>query len=156
MIKCNVFLATLVCASQVAVAPVFAAPCWTTAEKSAYEVRGLQTMLMVTALKCSAMGGSATRDSYSHFVTVIRPALGASAAVMLAHFKKLYGTQAQAAMDASVTQLANQFSNAESADDSCVKAVEIATNAAQDETTLKRVAETIVAMPTDAQICEKQ
>ncbi len=156
MVKYRTFLATFVCASQIVSSHSFAAPCWTVAEKSAYEVRGLQTMLMVAALKCSAMGGTATRDSYSHFVTVIRPALGTSAAMMMAHFKKLYGPQAQAAMDASITQLANQFSAANGSDDSCIKAADMAAEAAQDAAALKRIAETVVTLPAETQMCEKQ
>ena len=150
-------VAGLVCAAQIMAASACAAPCWTALERSAYQVRGLQTMLMVAALKCNVMGGTAANDSYSRFIRVIRPALGASATVLNARFKRLFGTQATAAMDATVTRLANSFSSAPISDSACSEAAETADRAAAGSAAeLAVLAAELVILPEDAELCGKQ
>lgn len=150
------FLTALVLASQISATSALAGSCWTSGEVHAYQVRGLQTMLMVASLKCTAMGGTATSESYNHFVKVIRPALGTSASLLMARFKKLYGTQAQSAMDSTVTQLANQFSASEISDNICIEATDMAEQTAAHPETLETLAATRVALPENAVVCENQ
>lgn len=84
--------------------PAFAQACVQPAERSAFEIRALQSQLMVTALTCS-------RDQdYNAFVTKFRRDLGAAYGSIETHFRRTSGGNFQRARDGFITQLANDHS----------------------------------------------
>jgi hypothetical protein len=84
-----------------------AAACWTPSAASAAKVRNLETMLMVSALRCRTSG----RDilpQYNHFVRASRPALTEVNNRLRQHFETgLSAGQAMNAYDRYVTSIAN-------------------------------------------------
>jgi hypothetical protein len=84
--------------------PAFAQACVQPAERSAFEVRALQSQLMVTALTCS-------RDQdYNAFVTKFRRELGTAYSSIETHFRRTGGGNFARARDGFITQLANDHS----------------------------------------------
>ena len=89
-----------VCLSGVARAePV--AQCGMSPAREAFDVQGLKSELMVTALSC---GG---QDRYNAFVAKFRPDLTAQERELKTYFDKEYGRSAQKEHDNYITQLAN-------------------------------------------------
>jgi hypothetical protein len=85
-------------------APALAQSCVQSAERAAFEVRALQSQLMVTALTCS-------RDSdYNAFVRKFQRDLAGSFTTIQAHFRRTAGGSHQRATDGFITQLANDQS----------------------------------------------
>jgi hypothetical protein len=78
--------------------------CARPAEKSAFDVAGLKSQLMVTALSCAA------QDKYNAFITRFRLNLVAQDRALTAYFGRTYGRRGQAQHDDYVTSLANQQS----------------------------------------------
>jgi hypothetical protein len=89
--------------NQIAVA---AEPCARAADRSAFDVEGLKSVLMVTALTC----GEQAR--YNSFVSRYRPALISHQHALHGYFSRSYGRRAQQQHDEYITQLANAQSNA--------------------------------------------
>lgn len=78
--------------------------CARSAEKTATDVAGLKTWLMVIALTCKA------QRKYNTFVTGQRSSLAAHETALTAYFRRNYGKQATAVHDDYITQLANMLS----------------------------------------------
>lgn len=78
-----------------------AGPCSPSPAHEAFDVQGLKSELMVTALSCGA------QDKYNSFVTKFRPKLAGEEKVLTAYFRTTYGRSAQRQHDDYITQLAN-------------------------------------------------
>jgi hypothetical protein len=95
-------------AALLATSPASAA-CWTDSEVSAARVRDMETMLMVSALRCRASGYDVLA-SYNQFVRESRPALTQVNDRLRGHFAAAVGqTQALNAYDRYVTGIANRY-----------------------------------------------
>jgi hypothetical protein len=83
-------------------APAFAAgQCGMSSARQAFDVQGLKSELMVTALSCNA------QERYNAFVAKFRPDLSAEETALNGYFRTTYGRGAQKAHDDYITQLAN-------------------------------------------------
>jgi len=91
------------CASLLAVTPlsVQAAECGNSPAHEAFNVEGLKSELMVTALSCQ------TQDRYNAFVAKFHPALNDAETRLNNYFHTTYGRRAQAEHDDYITQLAD-------------------------------------------------
>lgn len=78
----------------------FAAGC-SPAAKTAFDVEGLKSELMVTALSCGMQA------KYNAFMERFRPEVAQEEGELTAYFKQAYGREAQSEHDAYITQLAN-------------------------------------------------
>jgi hypothetical protein len=78
-----------------------AQPCARPADLSAFDVAGLKTRLMVTALTCNQ------RDRYNDFVLRFRGDLLTQERALRAYFFRGFGSQAQREHDDYITSLAN-------------------------------------------------
>jgi len=87
--------------SGIMTAPAFAAECGESPAHEAFDVQGLKSELMVTALSCDA------RDQYNAFVGKFRSHLTAEEKHLDGYFKTTYGRNAQREHDDYITQLAN-------------------------------------------------
>lgn len=84
--------------------PAIAQSCLQPAERTAFEVRALQSKLMVTALACG-------RDAdYNAFVRKFQGELAASYRGIQGHFRRTAGNAHQRELDGFITQLANAHS----------------------------------------------
>jgi hypothetical protein len=81
------------------------ANCWSDAAVSAAKVRDLETMLMVSALRCRT-SDNAMLKQYNQFVIKSRPALTAVNETLRAHFAGAGGLNAY---DRYVTAIANRY-----------------------------------------------
>ncbi|MEJ1978161.1 MAG: hypothetical protein WDN49_20635 [Acetobacteraceae bacterium] len=90
-------LAAGLLASQMAAAQNCARP----ADKTAFDVAGLKSQLMVTAITCEAT------ERYNTFILRYRPDLLAQEKVLNAYFSRNFGKRAQAEHDDYITSLAN-------------------------------------------------
>lgn len=81
-----------------------AGSCAGQAERTAFDVAGLKSQLMVTALTCSE------NDKYNSFVTRFRPNLADNEKVLNGYFSRTFGRSGQKQHDDYVTQLANEQS----------------------------------------------
>jgi hypothetical protein len=99
-IALSCLLAAGVFASQVAAAQTCARP----ADKTAFDVAGLKSQLMVTAITCEAT------ERYNAFILRYRPNLVAEEKVLTAYFNRTFGKRAQAEHDDYITSLANSQS----------------------------------------------
>jgi hypothetical protein len=77
------------------------ATCLRPAERTAFDIRALQSQLMVVALSCQQ------QDDYNAFVTRFRTQLGDAHRNVTAYYQRASGRQAQRVMDQSITNLAN-------------------------------------------------
>ncbi len=73
----------------------------TVSDQQAFEVSGLKSELMVTALSCNE------QDRYNAFIAKFHPDLIAEEGVLNSYFSRAYGRGAQTAHDDYITQLAN-------------------------------------------------
>jgi hypothetical protein len=73
-------------------------------EKTALEMAGLKSRLMVAALSC---GGT---EKYNEFITKNRPALVAQEKALASYFSRNYGRRGQSEQDDYITALANMQS----------------------------------------------
>jgi len=95
-------LLTAILAVPVAGAPAIAASqCGMSPARQAFDVEGLKSELMVTALSCN------TQDRYNAFIAKFRPDLMAQEHTLTAYFTGAYGRTAQKEHDDYITQLAN-------------------------------------------------
>jgi len=123
-------LVALVVAAGLVGAGAADAACWTREEAGAAGVRQLQSMLMVTALRCQA-GGQAMLNDYNAFVAANRPVIAAGNDVIRAHFLRAAGLVAgQRGYDAFTTAMANGYGAGEGAPASCAEAAALAREAA--------------------------
>jgi GTP cyclohydrolase III len=89
-------------AAAVAATPALADSCLQPVERTAMEVRALQSQLMVAALACNKT------DQYNAFVTRYQRDLGTAYNSVTSHFKRVHGSvQGQKQLDIYITQLAN-------------------------------------------------
>ena len=86
--------------SQMAAAQNCARP----TDKTAFDVAGLKSQLMVTAITCEAT------ERYNSFIARFRPALLAQEKVVNAYFSRNFGKRATVEHDGYVTSLANSQS----------------------------------------------
>ncbi len=91
---------------------IIAAPaqagCWKSDQVAAAKVRDLETMLMVSALRCRAQGNMLAR--YNKFVVNARPALMQVNDTLRTHFAESVGSgRALNAYDSYVTRIANRY-----------------------------------------------
>jgi hypothetical protein len=93
-------LAAGLLSSQMAMAQNCARP----ADKSAFDVAGLKSQLMVTAITCEAT------ERYNAFIQRYRPHLLAHEKVLNAYFSRNFGKRGQAEHDDYITSLANSQS----------------------------------------------
>lgn len=77
------------------------AACRTSVARDAFNVEGLKSELMVTALSCKA------QDQYNGFIKQFGPIVNEEEAKLKRHFRTTYGKGAQKAQDDYITQLAN-------------------------------------------------
>ena len=94
-------LAASLLGSQAAMA---AASCAGEAERTAFDIAGLKSQLMVTALTCSE------NDRYNAFVSRFRPNLTGNEKVLNSYFSRTFGRSGQKQHDDYITQLANEQS----------------------------------------------
>lgn len=114
-----------VAACGVVASPLEAA-CWNKDEVSAANIRELQSMLMVTALRCQ-VAGHGMMGEYNAFVIANRGALGAMNDRLKAHFIHAAGPVAgQRAYDSFTTSMANEFGSAASDGEICGNAASLA------------------------------
>lgn len=106
------------------------AACWNKEETSAANIRELQSMLMVTALRCQAAGRGIMGD-YNNFVVANRSTLGTMNDRLKAHFIRAMGPVAgQLAYDSFTTSMANGYGAAPSNGEICGNAASLAREAA--------------------------
>jgi hypothetical protein len=86
--------------TQVAMAQNCARP----ADKTAFDVAGLKSQLMVTAITCDAT------ERYNSFIARFRPGLLAQEKIVNAYFSRNFGKRASSEHDGYVTSLANSQS----------------------------------------------
>ncbi len=119
--------AALALAATGAAVPMQAqAHCWTTREASAAQLREMQTMLMVAALRCRAARMDITAD-YDDFVASQREMLAHANIVIKQHFAAEGATQAD--YDRFATSLANGFGDDQTTEGSCAEAAMLAHDA---------------------------
>jgi hypothetical protein len=95
-------LVATACAVSIA-GPAFAQACVQPAERTAFELRALQSQLMVAALSCG-------RDNeYNAFVRKFQRDLSSSYTTMQSHYRRVGGS-GQREMDGFITALANAHS----------------------------------------------
>lgn len=83
-------------------ASALAAPaCEFPADRTAFDIEGLKSELMVTALACKQ------QDRYNEFMTRYKPAVAAEEHDLNAYFKRSYGRSAEKAYDDYISNLAN-------------------------------------------------
>jgi len=93
------------------------AACWSQTEINAAKVRTFETMLMVSALRCTSSEHDLLRD-YNNFVRAKRPLLAKMNVIMRAHFGK--GKSAKRALndyDNYIISIANRYGAGTSRDD---------------------------------------
>ncbi|MDP3418233.1 hypothetical protein [Falsiroseomonas sp.] len=84
--------------------PAIAQSCVQANERTAFELRALQSQLMVAAITCQ-------RDSdYNAFVRKFQGDLGGAYNTIRTHFRRTGGAQGQRALDGYITTLANEQS----------------------------------------------
>ena len=95
----SVLLAAGLLTSQMAVAQ-----CARPTDTTAFDIAGLKTSLMITALTCNA------NEKYDAFVLKYRPELANQDKVLGSYFSRAHGRQGRTRQDDYVTQLANSQS----------------------------------------------
>ncbi|MBM3526016.1 MAG: hypothetical protein FJX57_23960 [Alphaproteobacteria bacterium] len=103
-------LALALSLSLVAGDALAASRCLTPQEKTAFQVRMLQTELMVATLTCRGMSKHDFSKQYGSFVETHRAGLRSHSEVFQGHFKRSYGGGGATQMDRYVTSLANDYS----------------------------------------------
>lgn len=83
--------------------PVFAATenCTHSPTHEAFNIQGLKSELMVTALSCNA------QEQYNTFISQFRPILSTEESKLKSYFRSTYKARAQREQDDYITQLAN-------------------------------------------------
>lgn len=99
-IPTSVLVAAGLLTSQLAAAQTCVRP----VDNEAFEIAGLKSQLMVTALTCN------TNEKYDAFITTHRPYLVAQDKALNAYFARAHGRAARKQFDDYITQLANSQS----------------------------------------------
>lgn len=99
------------------------AKCWNEREVAAAQVREMQTMLMVAALRCRASHIDISAD-YGTFVVAQKDVIDRANMVIKTHFAQQGGQQAD--YDHFATSLANGFGDDETTEATCADAVHLA------------------------------
>jgi hypothetical protein len=99
------------------------AKCWNDREVASAQVREMQTMLMVAALRCRAAHIDISAD-YGTFVVAQKDAIDHANLVIKTHFAQAGGQQSD--YDRFATSLANGFGDDETTEASCAEAVRLA------------------------------
>ena len=86
------------------------ADCLSKDERSALQIRALQTELMVGALSCRAVVQEDMISEYNAFAKKHEQKLMASGKTLVGYFHRLYGSQSRPRHDAFITALANVYS----------------------------------------------
>jgi hypothetical protein len=94
-------VAGLAIASLLSGPAMAAGQCGISSARQAFDVQGLKSELMVTALSCNM------QDRYNAFIEKFRPDLTAQEVALNGYFRTAYGRGAQNAHDDYITQLAN-------------------------------------------------
>ncbi len=81
--------------------PVLAPACEFESDRTAFEIEGLKSQLMVTALACKQ------QDKYNAFMSRYQPDVAREEADLSAYFKRSYGKQSTKAYDDYISNLAN-------------------------------------------------
>ena len=131
----NMFLSIV--AGAIACSPAQAA-CWAGNEASAVRVRELQTMLMVTTLRCRAAGIDIGGE-YNGFVRAAVDNIEIANLRIKQHIAAEGGTQAD--YDRLATTLANSYGAEVTSPGVCAEAADVAHTIAQTPTELPRLAE---------------
>jgi hypothetical protein len=97
-------LAAILFVSAAGTALAAADPCMRPAEKTAFDLAGLKSELMVTAITCQA------EEKYNTFVVRFRPDLQGTERGLNTYFNRTAGRRAQQAHDDYITLLANSQS----------------------------------------------
>jgi hypothetical protein len=118
----NKWVAGLVLAAMGAAVPAQAG-CWNMREAGAAQVREMQTMLMVAALRCRAAHIDISAD-YDGFVIAQKDAIAAANLAIKQHFAEAGGNQAD--YDRFATSLANGFGDDSTTEASCAEAALLA------------------------------
>ena len=92
--------------------PALADQCARPTEKTAFNVAGLKSQLMVTALSCQSDAALASMDKYNAFVVRYRTDLVGQERALASYFQRAYGRSGQKQHDDYITQLANSQSDA--------------------------------------------
>lgn len=100
----RILLSGLVAAGLLSSHLAAAQTCARAADKEAFEVTGLKSQLMVTALTCNV------NEKYNSFVATHQPYLVSQDKALGAYFSRAYGRQARKQQDDYITQLANSQS----------------------------------------------
>ena len=100
--------------------------CWAEREVAAAQVREMQTMLMVAALRCRAAKIDISAE-YNGFVTTQKDAIEHANLVIKQHFAAAGGEQAD--YDHFATALANGFGDDQTSESSCAEASTLAHDA---------------------------
>ncbi len=88
--------------SHAKAAPAAVAPaCEFPADRTAFDIEGLKSELMVTALACQQ------QDKYNAFMTRYQPTVAEQEHALNGYFKRSYGRNAQKAYDDYISNLAN-------------------------------------------------
>jgi hypothetical protein len=82
-------------------APLLPPACQFDTDRSALEIEGLKSQLMVTALACKE------QDKYNAFMSRYQPEVARAEQNLSAYFKRSYGRQATTQYDAYITNLAD-------------------------------------------------
>jgi hypothetical protein len=139
--KINKWVASLVLATMGATVPAQAG-CWTARDASAAQVREMQTMLMVAALRCRAAHIDISAD-YDGFVIAQKDAIAAANLIIKQHFAGQGGNQAD--YDRFATSLANGFGDDSTTEATCAEAATLAHDgSAAAPAQLQQVADTRV------------
>lgn len=150
-------VAAMAVALSVAAGAANAVVCANGAEKESFQVRALQTRLMVAALTCDA------RDRYNAFVVRYRPSLKGHGRNLTGFFHRAFGPASLSRLDRYVTDLANQASALSTADRPgfCARSSEILGDlldpATATNTGLGSISQTLPLLPEaapQAPICE--
>lgn len=124
MIGYRHFAAALALAGTAVALPAQAqAHCWADREVAAAQVRDMQTMLMVAALRCRAAHIDISAD-YDGFVTTHKAAIDQANLAIKQHFAQAGGAQSD--YDHFATSLANVFGDDETSEATCAEASALA------------------------------
>ncbi len=81
---------------------VGAPACEFEADRTAFDIEGLKSQLMLTALSCKK------QDKYNEFMSRYKPQVASAEAGLATYFKRSYGRQGQTQYDAYITNLADE------------------------------------------------
>ncbi len=84
--------------------------CMTASERTAWQMRVLQTQMMIGALQCRGRHAAGQREGYNRFVRRYRPVLKTQAAIFVVFVRHWAEGPRSRRVDREVTRIANQLS----------------------------------------------